>query len=133
MCDSSGEEAARRQKPRSKRRPRAERERVPAGKAGLDRDGRTELPPGCHSARVPGAPRGRISMNVITAGPSYYPPRGLLGEGCAASSQAGCACSPPPPPRSRRLMAASLGGRSAAVRRPLITERTNGGHPLSRQ
>ena len=54
MCDSSGEEAAGRQKPRSKRRPRAERERVPAGKAGLDRDGRTELPPGCHSARVPG-------------------------------------------------------------------------------
>lgn len=30
-------------------------------------------------------------------------------------------------------MAASLGGRSAAVRCPLITERTNGGHPLSRQ
>lgn len=30
-------------------------------------------------------------MNAITAGPSYYPPRGLLGEGCTTRLQAALA------------------------------------------
>lgn len=59
---------------------------------------------------------GRISMNVITAGPSYYPPRGLLGEGCAASSQAGCACSSLPPPPQEQKADGCFPGRTQRCR-----------------
>lgn len=71
----------------AKQKPRAEREQILAGKAGVDRDGRAELPPGCHWARV--------SLRACfhecdSSRPLPLPPTRPPEEGCTGSSQAGC-------------------------------------------